>query len=198
MRRLFFSSSKSLLVTRSREDVASRSVPVTLDLIIYAFGSELWVSWSEELGRRSITQLSLFIVRCDSLPHFLLAFVTHVIVSTCAQRSTSDISRPPSRPIRLACALRAPSTACGSVTLRMIADMFVRISSCSVLSSNRRSHVRLSFAIAGTTLMSSPIFPLFSLQLRCEVMSTDIASRTRVQGRRVHLLLLGRRLIPQP
>lgn len=31
-------------------------------LVAYAFGSELWAPWSEELGRWPILQLSLFLV----------------------------------------------------------------------------------------------------------------------------------------
>jgi len=37
-------------------------------LIAYAFGSELWAPWSEELGRRPILQLSLFLVNIWQLP----------------------------------------------------------------------------------------------------------------------------------
>lgn len=43
-------------------------------LIAYAFGSELWAPWSEELGRKLILQLSLFFVNsesCDNLSLFI-------------------------------------------------------------------------------------------------------------------------------
>ena len=37
-------------------------------LILYAFGCELWAPWSEELGRKPILQLSLFLVNIWQIP----------------------------------------------------------------------------------------------------------------------------------
>ncbi|KAI3614772.1 hypothetical protein CBS9595_004043 [Malassezia furfur] len=36
-------------------------------LVAYAFGSELWAPWSEELGRWPVMQLSLFLVNCTQV-----------------------------------------------------------------------------------------------------------------------------------
>ena len=72
-------------------------------LIAYAFGSELWAPWSEEFGRWSVLQLSLLFVniwqiQCALAPNF----------------ATIVIGR----------ALGGLSSAGGSVTLGMVADMW--------------------------------------------------------------------------
>ena len=72
-------------------------------LIAYAFGSELWAPWSEEYGRWPVMQLSLFFVNiwqvlCALAPNF-----HSVLIGRC---------------------LGGLSSAGGSVTLGMIADMW--------------------------------------------------------------------------
>ena len=37
-------------------------------MVAYAFGSELWASWSENLGRWPVLQLSLFLVNVWEIP----------------------------------------------------------------------------------------------------------------------------------
>lgn len=71
-------------------------------LITYAFGCELWAPWSEELGRWPILQLSLFLVNMWQIP-----------VGIAPNFATILICR----------ALGGLSTAGGSVTLAMVADM---------------------------------------------------------------------------
>ena len=72
-------------------------------LVTYAFGCELWAPWSEEFGRWPIIQLSLFLVNVWQLP-----------VALAQNFATIMVGR----------ALGGLSTAGGSVTLGMIADMF--------------------------------------------------------------------------
>lgn len=72
-------------------------------LITYAFGCELWAPWSEELGRWPILQLSLFLVNIWQIP-----------VGIAPNFATILICR----------ALGGISTAGGSVTLAMVADMW--------------------------------------------------------------------------
>lgn len=72
-------------------------------LILYAFGCELWAPWSEEVGRWPIIQLSLGLVNIWQLPVALAPNFASVIVGR---------------------ALGGISSAGGSVTLGMIADMF--------------------------------------------------------------------------
>lgn len=74
-----------------------------LFLILYAFGCELWAPWSEEFGRKPIMQASLFLVNVWTLPVALAPNFASVIVGRC---------------------LGGLSSAGGSVTLGMIADMF--------------------------------------------------------------------------
>ncbi|KAI3396000.1 hypothetical protein diail_571 [Diaporthe ilicicola] len=74
-----------------------------LFLILYAFGCELWAPWSEELGRKPIMQASLFLVNIWTLPVALAPNFASLIVGRC---------------------LGGLSSAGGSVTLGMIADMF--------------------------------------------------------------------------
>ncbi|EDU41651.1 ProP Permease of the major facilitator superfamily [Pyrenophora tritici-repentis] len=72
-------------------------------LITYAFGCELWAPWSEELGRWPILQLSLFFVNIWQIP-----------VAIAPNFGTILAFR----------ALGGLSTAGGSVTLAMVADMW--------------------------------------------------------------------------
>ncbi|KAH8697324.1 putative MFS multidrug transporter [Talaromyces proteolyticus] len=72
-------------------------------LVLYAFGCELWAPWSEELGRRPILQASLFLVNVFQLP-----------VALSKNFATIMVGR----------ALGGLSSAGGSVTLGMIADMW--------------------------------------------------------------------------
>ncbi|KFY00069.1 hypothetical protein V495_01218 [Pseudogymnoascus sp. VKM F-4514 (FW-929)] len=72
-------------------------------LITYAFGCELWAPWSEELGRKPILQASLFLVNIWQIP-----------VAIAPNFATILVGR----------ALGGLSSAGGSVTLGMIADMF--------------------------------------------------------------------------
>ncbi|KAK4971920.1 hypothetical protein LTR66_011365 [Elasticomyces elasticus] len=72
-------------------------------LIAYAFGCELWAPWSEELGRWSILQLSLFLVNVWQIPCAL------------AQNPSTMLAGR---------FLGGLSSAGGSVTLGMVADMW--------------------------------------------------------------------------
>ncbi|CAD0109990.1 unnamed protein product [Aureobasidium uvarum] len=72
-------------------------------LVLYAFGCELWAPWSEELGRWPILQLSLFLVNIWQLPVAL----AHNFGTVMAGRALGGLS-----------------SAGGSVTLGMVADMW--------------------------------------------------------------------------
>ena len=72
-------------------------------LIAYAFGCELWAPWSEEFGRRPILQLSLGLVNLWQIPCALAPNFGTIVVG------------------RL---LGGLSSAGGSVTLGMVADMW--------------------------------------------------------------------------
>ncbi|KAL9049659.1 MAG: hypothetical protein Q9162_007101 [Coniocarpon cinnabarinum] len=72
-------------------------------LVLYAFGSELWAPWSEEFGRWPILQLSLFLVNIWQLPVALAPNFASVVVGR---------------------ALGGLSSAGGSVTLGMVADLW--------------------------------------------------------------------------
>ena len=72
-------------------------------LVFYAFGCELWAPWSEEFGRWPILQLSMFLVNIWQLPVALAPNFATILVGR---------------------ALGGLSTAGGSVTLGMIADMW--------------------------------------------------------------------------
>ncbi|TAQ88401.1 hypothetical protein B7494_g3261 [Chlorociboria aeruginascens] len=72
-------------------------------LVLYAFGCELWAPWSEELGRKPILQASLFLVNIWQLPVALAPNFATILVGR---------------------ALGGLSSAGGSVTLGMIADMW--------------------------------------------------------------------------
>ncbi|KAK7549519.1 MFS multidrug transporter [Phyllosticta citricarpa] len=72
-------------------------------LVAYAFGCELWAPWSEEFGRRPILQLSLFLVNIWQIPCALAKNFGTIMVG----RFLGGIS-----------------SAGGSVTLGMVADMW--------------------------------------------------------------------------
>ena len=72
-------------------------------LVLYAFGCELWAPWSEELGRKPILQLSLLLVNIWQLPVALAPNFATILVGR---------------------AFGGLSSAGGSVTLGMIADMW--------------------------------------------------------------------------
>ena len=72
-------------------------------LVLYAFGCELWAPWSEEFGRKPVLQLSLLLVNIWQLPVALAPNFASVMVGR---------------------ALGGLSSAGGSVTLGMVADMW--------------------------------------------------------------------------
>ena len=72
-------------------------------LVLYAFGCELWAPWSEEFGRWPILQLSLGLVNLWQLPVALAPNFASIMVGR---------------------ALGGLSSAGGSVTLGMIADLW--------------------------------------------------------------------------
>ena len=72
-------------------------------LVLYAFGCELWAPWSEEFGRKPVLQLSLLLVNIWQLPVALAPNFASIMVGR---------------------ALGGLSSAGGSVTLGMIADMW--------------------------------------------------------------------------
>lgn len=74
-----------------------------LFLVFYAFGCELWAPWSEELGRWPVLQLSLFLVNIWQIPVGIAPNFGTIL----AFRSLGGLS-----------------TAGGSVTLAMVADMW--------------------------------------------------------------------------
>lgn len=78
-------------------------VPQLTFLVAYAFGCELWAPWSEEYGRRWVQQLSLFLVNIWQIPAAIPPnFATIIVART----------------------LGGLSTAGGSVTLGVLADMW--------------------------------------------------------------------------
>lgn len=78
-------------------------VGAAIFLITYAFGCELWAPWSEEVGRKSVLQASLLLVNIWQLPVALAPNFGCLLVGR---------------------ALGGLSSAGGSVTLGMIADMW--------------------------------------------------------------------------
>ena len=72
-------------------------------LITYAFGCELWAPWSEEFGRKPVLQASLFLVNLWQIPVALAPNFATILVGR---------------------AFGGLSTAGGSVTLAMVADMW--------------------------------------------------------------------------
>ena len=86
-------------------DVSAQAARVgaAIFLITYAFGCELWAPWSEELGRKPILQASLFLVNIWQIPAILAPNFATLLVAR---------------------ALGGLSSAGGSVTLGMVADMW--------------------------------------------------------------------------
>jgi MFS family permease len=86
-------------------DVSAQAARIgaAIFLVLYAFGCELWAPWSEEIGRWPILQLSLFLVNIWQLPVALAPNFATILVGR---------------------ALGGLSSAGGSVTLGMIADMW--------------------------------------------------------------------------
>jgi len=78
-------------------------VGAAIFLVFYAFGCELWAPWSEEFGRWPVLQLSLALVNIWQIPVALAPNFATVLVCR---------------------ALGGLSSAGGSVTLGMIADMW--------------------------------------------------------------------------
>lgn len=74
-----------------------------LFLVFYAFGCEIWAPWSEELGRKWVLQISLFLVNLWQIPCALAPNFATVLAFR---------------------ALGGLSSAGGSVTLGMVADMW--------------------------------------------------------------------------
>jgi hypothetical protein len=72
-------------------------------LVTYSFGCELWAPWSEEFGRWPILQLSLFLINVWQIPN-----------SVAPNFGTIAVCR----------ALGGLSTAGGSVTLGLVADLY--------------------------------------------------------------------------
>jgi MFS family permease len=72
-------------------------------LVMYAFGCELWAPWSEELGRKPILQLSMFLTNVWQLPVALAPNFASIMVGR---------------------AFGGLSLAGGSVTLGMVADLW--------------------------------------------------------------------------
>jgi len=72
-------------------------------LVTYAFGCELWAPWSEELGRKWVLQASLFLTNIWQIPVALAPNFGTILAFR---------------------ALGGLSTAGGSVTLAMVADMW--------------------------------------------------------------------------
>ena len=86
-------------------DVSEQAARVgaAIFLILYAFGCELWAPWSEEFGRRPVLQASLFLVNIWQIPVALAPNFGTILAFR---------------------ALGGLSSAGGSVTLGMIADIF--------------------------------------------------------------------------
>ncbi|KAI4236343.1 MAG: hypothetical protein L6R40_006182 [Gallowayella cf. fulva] len=91
------------LVGRFKISAQTARVGQAVFLIAYAFGCELWAPWSEEFGRRSVLQLSLGFVNLFQLPCALAGNYGTII----AGRVFGGLS-----------------SAGGSVTLGMVADMW--------------------------------------------------------------------------
>lgn len=72
-------------------------------LVTYAFGCELWAPWSEEIGRKPVLQASLFLVNIWQIPAALAPNFGTMVVARF---------------------LGGLSSAGGSVTLGMVADMW--------------------------------------------------------------------------
>ncbi|KAN0083843.1 Major facilitator superfamily domain containing protein [Elaphomyces granulatus] len=152
-------------------------------LIAYAVGSELWAPWSEEFGRWPIMQLSLFFVNIWQLPCALAPNFGTIIVCRF---------------------LGGLSSAGGSVTLGMIADMWrpdeqQYAVAYIVLSSVAGSAIapiiggfvaeylswRWNFWIQLILGVSVEVIHLFIPETRCSVLVTREAKKRRKNGENV-------------
>lgn len=97
-----YSNAVTGISTEFNVSTQAARVGAAVFLITYAFGCELWAPWSEELGRWPILQLSLFFVNIWQIPVGIAPNFATIIVCR---------------------ALGGLSTAGGSVTLAMVADM---------------------------------------------------------------------------
>jgi hypothetical protein len=120
-------------------------------LITYAFGCELWAPWSEELGRWPVLQLSLLFVNIWQIP-----------VAIAPNYATIIVFR----------ALGGLSTAGGSVTLAMVADM-VRLLYAII-----PADFSLTLCSGNPTTSSTPWRSSFSLPSAdpCSVPSSAVSS----------------------
>lgn len=91
-------------------------------LICYAFGCELWAPWSEELGRRWTLQASLFLVNSMSAHTTIRKRIYADFV--CLVWQVLAALAPNFGSIIVARALGGLSSAGGSVTLGMVADLY--------------------------------------------------------------------------
>lgn len=99
----FYANAVSKLSAHFHISKQAARVGQMIFLICYGFGSELWAPWSEEIGRWPIMQLSLFFVNIWQIPCALAPNFGTIIVCR---------------------ALGGLSSAGGSVTLGMVADMW--------------------------------------------------------------------------
>lgn len=99
-------------------------------LIAYAFGCELWAPWSEELGRKPVLQWSLGLVNLWQIPCALISMYVSVHSSLVGintnghSRFAKDQNKNAVNAIILFRTLGGLSSAGGSVTLGMVADMW--------------------------------------------------------------------------
>jgi MFS family permease len=98
-----YSNALDGIVTEFNVSLQAARCGAMIFLILYAFGCELWAPWSEEIGRKPILQASLFLVNIFQLPVALAPNFASIMVGR---------------------ALGGLSSAGGSVTLGMIADMW--------------------------------------------------------------------------
>ena len=88
-------------------------------LLMYSFGCELWAPWSEEFGRWPILQLSLFFINIWQIPasvapNYATIVVARALVSVMYRLSVLETNGVQG----------GLSTAGGSVTLGLIADLY--------------------------------------------------------------------------
>lgn len=93
-------------------------------LVFYSFGCELWAPWSEEFGRWPILQLSLFLINIWQIPNSVAPNFATIVVCR---------------------ALGGLSTAGGSVTLGLIADLY----------EPETQHWALNFIVLSSTIGTS-------------------------------------------
>ncbi|KAK8849391.1 hypothetical protein IAR55_004723 [Kwoniella newhampshirensis] len=98
-----YANGVDFLIEKFGISAAKARVGQMIFLICYAFGCELWAPWSEELGRRPILQASLFFVN-----------IWQILAALAPNFGTVIVAR----------ALGGLSSAGGSVTLGMVADLY--------------------------------------------------------------------------